>query len=79
VTDFGALNDLGQAGRDAYLRNVLPLTRPGTHYVMFCFRKMLPRREVDRRFGELFTIETLDRSSVLQLPRSLDIYLMQRR
>ena len=79
VTDFGAFNDLGEPARDAYLRNVLPLTHPGTDFVMFCFAKKLSRREVDRRFGEQFAIETFDRRSEIRLTESLDIYVMRRR
>ena len=55
VTDFGALNDMSQKSRDSYMDNVLPLTHPGSHYLMFCFDKMLPSEEVKRRFEEHFS------------------------
>jgi SAM-dependent methyltransferase len=79
VTDFGALNDLGQKSRDLYLENVLPLTHPGSQYLMFCFEKMLPSDEVKRRFGEHFRIEELDRSPGNGYPGDLTLYLMLRR
>ncbi len=78
VTDFGALNDLDQKGRDLYMRNVLPLTHPGTRYLMFCFDRMLPSDEVKQRFREDFEIETLHTGPQSRFPGALVLYLMTR-
>lgn len=79
VTDFGALNDMGQEARDLYLANVLPLTRPGSYYLMFAFDRMLPPDEVERRFQEYFTIEELERQPGSRYPGTLILYLMIRK
>jgi cyclopropane fatty-acyl-phospholipid synthase-like methyltransferase len=59
LVDFGALNDLNEENRDLYVKNVLPLTRPGSRYLLGCFEKKLEPSEIERRFGEQFNIETL--------------------
>lgn len=79
VTDFGAFNDLNEKARDLYMDNVLPLTKPGSRYLMFGFDKMLPTDEVKRRFIEYFSIEELDRRPGSRFPGSLVIYLMTRK
>jgi len=63
LLDFGALNDLNQKGRDSYVHNVLPLAHPGSRYLLFGFQKSLKASEVERRFGEHFSIETIARKS----------------
>lgn len=78
VMDFGALNDMNQADRDLYLENVLPLTSPGSWYLMFCFDKMLPIEEVKQRFGEYFAIEELEGIPGRGFPGSLSYYAMTR-
>ncbi len=78
VMDFGALNDLGQDARDLYMQNVFPLTRPGGHYVMFSFDKMLPFDEVTRSFGENFSIKVLHKSPEMRFPGVLRLYGMTR-
>jgi hypothetical protein len=60
------------------MQNVLPLTYPGSRYLMFCFDKMLPFGEVKRRFSEHFRIEELDKSPGSGFPGSLTVYLMTR-
>lgn len=79
VTDFGALNDMNQEARDQYMENVLPLTHPGSRYLMFCFDKMLPLDEVNRRFSEHFRIEELERRPGSRFPGSFVVYLMTRK
>lgn len=37
LIDYGTLDDLGRADRDAYLRNVVPLARPGARFLLWCF------------------------------------------
>jgi len=78
VTDFGALNDMSQKSRDQYMENVLPLTHPGSQYLMFCFDKMLSPVEVTRRFEEYFSIEVLE-TRPEGFPGTLSFYLMTRR
>lgn len=78
VTDFGALNDLNQQDRELYMQNVLPLTYPGSHYLMFGFEKMLPPDEVTQRFGEDFSIEILDDDPSGRYMGGLVLYLMTR-
>jgi cyclopropane fatty-acyl-phospholipid synthase-like methyltransferase len=78
VTDFGALNDLSQGARDRYMENVLPLTHSGSHYLMFCFDRMLSPREVTQRFEKDFELEVIDTRSE-GIPGTLTLYLMTRR
>ncbi len=78
VTDFGALNDLNQKARDLYMQNVLPLTYPGSRYLMFCFERMLPSDEVKRRFSEYFVIEILSDNPDNRFMGTLVLYLMER-
>ena len=37
LVDYGTLDDLDSRGRDAYVREVVPLTRPGTRFLLWCF------------------------------------------
>ena len=37
LVDYGSLDDLGNRGRDAYVREVVALTRPGTRFLLWCF------------------------------------------
>ncbi len=79
VTDFGALNDMSQKSRDLYMDNLLPLTRSGTHYLMFCFEKMLSMNEVTQRFDGNFRIEVLEKGPGSRFPGSLVVYSMSRK
>jgi len=79
VMDFGALNDLSQAARDLYMKNVFPLTKPGGYYVMFSFDRMLSPDEVAQRFGERFLIEVLHKRPGNQFPGVLRLYCMTRK
>lgn len=79
VMDFGALNDLSQNSRDLYMQNVIPLFDQNGSYVMFCFDWMLPPDEVKRRFGELFTIEILHKTSGSRFPGVMTLYWMTRK
>jgi len=79
VMDFGALNDLSREARDLYMRNVIPLTKPGGHYVMFSFDRMLPYDEVVHRFGGEFSIEILHKSPENRFPGVLRLYWMTRK
>jgi cyclopropane fatty-acyl-phospholipid synthase-like methyltransferase len=37
LVDYGTLDDLTPHDRDRYLRNVIPLARPGSQFLLFCF------------------------------------------
>jgi SAM-dependent methyltransferase len=37
LVDYGTLDDLVPRDRDLYVQNVLPLTRPGSLFLMYCF------------------------------------------
>lgn len=37
LVDYGTLDDLDNRGRDAYVREVMGLTRPGTQFLLWCF------------------------------------------
>ena len=78
VMDFGALNDLSQLDRDRYMENMLPLTRMGGYYVMFCFDRMLPDAEVRQRFENDFRIEVLHQIPGDRFPGTLSLYAMTR-
>jgi hypothetical protein len=37
LVDYSALDDLAPLKRDLYSQNGLPLTRPGSRFVLYCF------------------------------------------
>ena len=37
LVDYGTLDDLRPEDRDLYVQNILPLTRPGSHFLLYCF------------------------------------------
>jgi cyclopropane fatty-acyl-phospholipid synthase-like methyltransferase len=57
LVDIGALNDLNEGDRDLYMKNVMPLTRPGGRFLLGGFKKKLGPGEIERRFGGQFQIE----------------------
>ena len=79
VMDFGAFNDLSQNARNLYMKNVLPLIKPGAHYVMFSFDKMLHPNEVTERFSDSFMIEVLHKGPEIRFPGVLRLYWMSRK
>ena len=79
LVDIGALNDLNQGERDSYMENILPLTHPGSRFILMCFTKSLPPNEVERRFGDHFNIEILTEQSGSIDPRDFIFYSMTRR
>ncbi len=70
LLDYGVLDDLSLRQREAYLQNMLPLTRPGSHYLLWGFEypirwweKLIPfydrpvqSGEIAERFGKYFDI-----------------------
>ena len=79
LADYGALHALKQEERDLYMSNVLPLTHPGSRYLLRCFESKLSWDEVERRFGDLFTIETLTTETEIIIGRTITVYLMTRK
>lgn len=79
LLDFGALNDLDESDRDAYVRNVLPLTDSGSQLLLMCFENSLPLGEVEHRFGDYFAIEVLDKETEGVFRRTITHYMMTRR
>lgn len=71
LVDYGALDDLSRKDRDLYVQNVLPLTHPGSQFLLWChewpprwWEKSLPLPafepgEAERRFGAHFQIERI--------------------
>jgi SAM-dependent methyltransferase len=41
LVDYGTLDDLSRGARERYLRNVVPLTRPGSRFLLWCFEWQL--------------------------------------
>ncbi len=93
LVDYGTLDDLQPAQRELYLQNVLPLTRTGSRFLLFCFEwephwyerpyfssmAMLPG-EAEHRFAPYFSIERYAGESGLNgLPRGWAVYLMTRK
>ncbi len=52
LIDYGTLDDLSPRDRDLYVRNILPLTRPGSQFLMFCFEwRLAPWERAVIRLG----------------------------
>ncbi|WP_438854530.1 class I SAM-dependent methyltransferase [Agromyces sp. M3QZ16-3] len=75
LLDYGVLDDLRARDRRRYLRSILPLTRPGTRYLLWGFEypirwweRLIPffdrpfaDGEVAELFGDHFRIATVER------------------
>ncbi len=73
LLDYGVLDDLSLRQREAYIPNVLPLTSPGSRYLLWGFEypmrwweKLIPfydrpfeAGEIVERFGKYFEIEKI--------------------
>ena len=80
LVDFGAMNDMNQEGRDLYVQNLMPLTHPGSRYLLFGFEKKFEPDEVERRFGEYFSIATFaSKSNNSTFSPRFALYLMTRK
>jgi SAM-dependent methyltransferase len=73
LVDYGTLDDLAPKDRDLYLQNIVPLTHPGSQFLLYCFewqprwwegpfflRMACEPGEIERRFGPYFQIERYD-------------------
>lgn len=92
LVDYGTLDDLKPAQRDRYLENVLPLTQPGSQFLLFAFEwaprwyerpyfssMALEPGEAERCFGPAFAIERYAAENGLPgLPHGWAVYLMTR-
>lgn len=78
LVDVGALNDMNQEARDLYMHSILPLTHRGSQYLLMCFESKLGSEELDRRFAEHFSIETVARKTEAVTSRGMAVYLMTR-
>ena len=92
LVDYGTLDDLWPKGRDLYVRNVLPLTHPGSWFLLWCFEwptqwwerfplgMALEPGEAERRFGEYFEIKRIaGKANLSGWPRGFAAYLMTRK
>ncbi|MGA7270243.1 MAG: class I SAM-dependent methyltransferase [Acidimicrobiia bacterium] len=77
LVDYGALNDLNSAQRDAYMRSVLPLANEGSQFVLMCFDNKLPREEIEDRFGKFYEIERFATKGETGTRRRFSFYLME--
>lgn len=79
ILDYGALNDLNRAQRDAYMSQVLPLAADGAQFYLMCFDGKLPREEVEERFGAEFEIEKTSSKGETGTRRTFSFYLMSKK
>jgi SAM-dependent methyltransferase len=74
LVDYGTLDDLSPSHRDLYMKNVLPLTHPGSLFLLVCGEwesrwwerlflngAALAPGEVEDRFSEYFEIEVISK------------------
>jgi SAM-dependent methyltransferase len=92
LIDYGTLDDLRPKQRDLYVRNVLPLTHPGTLFLLYAFEwtprwweypfysgMALDLGEARSRFSPYFEIEEIARQEqATGFPRGYAVYLMTR-
>lgn len=79
IVDYGALNDLNQTQRDAYMTQVLPLASPTSQFVLMCFDNKLPRSEIEQRFGASYDIDHVSSKGEPGRRRTISFYLMEHR
>jgi SAM-dependent methyltransferase len=94
LLDYGVLDDLPLRQRELYLRNMLPLTHSGSHYLLWGFEypirwweKLVPfygvpfyPGEIEHRFGQYFAIEEIaGKIDYSTWPPGYAAYLMTRK
>ncbi len=94
LLDYGVLDDLRPLQRRLYLQNMLPLTRPGSQYLLWGFEyplrwweKLIPfydrpfaPGEISRRFSPFFEIERIaGQLNWSSWPPGNGAYLMRRK
>jgi cyclopropane fatty-acyl-phospholipid synthase-like methyltransferase len=78
MLDYGALNDLNQAQRDAYMTQVLPLATDASQFVLMCFDNKLSSEEISDRFGHAYDIERVASKGEAGTRRIINVYLMDK-
>lgn len=93
LIDYGTLDDLRPKHRALYMRSVIPLTHPGSLFLLYCF-EWKPRwwegplydtlalriGEASTRFAPYFEIEEIAREEIPHgFPRGYAVYLMTRK
>ncbi len=92
LVDYGTLDDLSREHRRLYLQNVLPLTKSGSLFILFCFewvKRWWERPfyhllacepgEIQYRFHRYFEIEKISgEASGKGFPAGYAVYLMKR-
>jgi len=78
ILDYGALNDLNEVQRDAYMTQVLPLAAEESQFVLMCFDSKLPAEEIEDRFGHNYEIERVTSKGEPGTRRTISIYLMEK-
>ncbi len=94
LLDYGVLDDLRLDQRESYLRSMLPLTHPGSRYLLWGFEypmrwweKLVPfydipfyPGEIEERFGKYFEIERIaGKVDYSKWPPGYAAYLMTRK
>lgn len=95
LVDYGTLDDLSPPQRNLYMKNVLPLTHKNSLFLLYCFEwesrwwerlllfmgaMAIEPGEVERRFGDNFTIERIAGGNTgSSLMPATDTYLMARK
>ena len=93
LVDYGTLDDISPKQRDLYLRNMLPLTHPGSLFLLYAFEweprwwerpfyssLALDLGEAGLRFSPYFHVEEIARKQEMRgLPRGYAVYLMTRK
>ena len=92
LVDYGTLDDLSEKNRDLYMENVLPLTHPGSIFLLYNFewevrwwerpiysRLALDQGEAEERFSRYFEIERIaGQIDYSNFPPGYAVYLMTR-
>jgi cyclopropane fatty-acyl-phospholipid synthase-like methyltransferase len=78
IVDYGTLNDLDAAQRDAYMTHVFPLAAEDSHFVLLCFDKRLPEEEIEQRFGDYYQVERVTSKGEVGGWRTISIYVMDK-
>ena len=63
LVDYSTLDDLHPEQRDRYVENIVPLTRPGSQFVLYCLEWALS-------WWEKLTLQVLSHSGSARLPWS---------
>ena len=93
LVDYGTLDDITPKQRDLYLRNMLPLTHPGSLFLLYAFEweprwwerpfyssLALDLGEARLRFSPYFHVEEIARKQEMRgLPGGYAVYLMTRK